>query len=120
MEKILIIGCQNAMGEVCIACTKCLVAFNRRKGQFERYKDAEVVGLLSCGGCPGAVIITRLSQSHLWNKPMGEMPTAVHIAPCIGDHCPYADDIMTKIKVKCAVPVIEGTHSFVPTGIFGK
>ena len=119
MEKILIVGCQKAMGDVCIGCSRCLVAFNRRKGQFQRYGEAEVLGLLSCGGCPGAVIVTRLAQVKLWNAPMGEKPTVVHIAPCIGDHCPYADDIVTKIKVKCGVPVVEGTHPFAPADIFG-
>ncbi|NDY58220.1 CGGC domain-containing protein [Desulfovibrio sulfodismutans] len=118
MEKILIVGCQKAMGDVCIGCSRCLVAFNRRLGLFSGYKEAEVIGLLSCGGCPGSVIVTRLAQVKLWNAPMNEKPTVVHIAPCIGDHCPYADDIMTKIQVKSGIPVVLGTHPFAPSDIF--
>jgi len=120
MEKILIIGCKNTMDDVCIGCSRCLVAFNRREGAFERYKgkEAEVMGILSCGGCPGAGIVTRLMQVKLWNMPLDEKPTAVHIGPCIGDHCPEADTIITKIQVKSGVPVVEGTHPYVPGNIF--
>ena len=77
MEKILIIGCRNTMDDVCVGCSRCMVAFNRREGSFERYKDqeAELIGLLNCGGCPGASIVTRLMQVKLWNMPLGEQPT---------------------------------------------
>lgn len=118
MEKILIVGCQKAMDDVCIGCSRCLVAFNRRAGAFSRYREAEILGLLGCGGCPGAVIVTRLAQVKLWNAPMHERPTQIHIAPCISDHCPHADDIVTKIKTKSGIPVSEGAHPFAPADIF--
>ncbi|MFP4111356.1 MAG: CGGC domain-containing protein [Desulfonatronovibrio sp.] len=121
MEKILIIGCKRAMNEVCIGCSRCLVAFNRREGMFKDYpEDAQILGLLSCGDCPGATIVTRLAQVKLWNAPMNEIPTKIHIGPCIADHCPYADDIITKIKVKAGIEVIEGTHSYMPDKIFAE
>jgi len=55
MEKVLIVGCKRAMDDVCIACSRCMVGFNRKEGEFARYKDqdAEVIGLLGCGDCPG-------------------------------------------------------------------
>ena len=73
MEKILIIGCKRTMDDVCIGCSRCLVGFNRREGFFELYADveAEVIGLLNCGDCPGTGIITRLAQVKLWNAPPG-------------------------------------------------
>lgn len=120
MEKILIVGCKRAMNEVCIGCSRCMVAFNRNDGFFELYEDsdAEVLGLLSCGDCPGATIVTRLAQFNAWNRPMDEKVTAVHIAPCILDHCPHSKDIISKIKAKAGVPVIEGTHTYKPENIF--
>ena len=92
MEKILIVGCKRAMDNVCIGCSRCLVGFNRRAGEFEAYKDedAEVTGLLNCGDCPGVTIVTRLAQVNLWKK----------------------------IKAKAGVPVIEGTHPYKPDQIF--
>jgi len=97
-----------------------MVGFNRRDGEFARYKDedAELMGLLNCGDCPGATIVTRLAQVKLWNQPMAEMATKVHIGPCIIDHCPYKDTIVKKIKAKAGVEVIEGTHPYKPDNIF--
>ena len=120
MEKILIVGCKNTMDDVCIGCSRCIVAFNRRVGAFAAYKDkeAEIMGILSCGGCPGASIVTRLIQVKLWNMPLDERPTVIHIGPCLADHCPHADDVVTKIQVKAGIPVIEGTHAYVPPKIF--
>lgn len=120
MEKILIIGCKRTMDDVCIGCSRCLVAFNRREGEFARYKgmDAEVIGLLNCGDCPGASIVPRLAQMNLWNKPMNEKVTKVHIAVCLTDHCPHKEAIINKIKAKAGVEVIEGSHPYIPQNVF--
>ena len=120
MEKILIIGCKNTMDDVCIGCSRCMVAFNRREGMFKQYEgvDAEIMGLLNCGGCPGASIIPRLIQVKLWNMPLDEQPTKIHLGPCLSDHCPYYDDLATKIKVKAGIDVIDGTHQYVPDKIY--
>lgn len=121
MEKVLIIGCRNTMDDVCIGCSRCMVGFNRGEGEFEAYVDeeAELMGLLSCGGCPGSGIVTRMAQVKLWNAPMGDMPTKIHIAPCITDHCPHAEEIVGKIRSKAGIDVIEGTHPYMPNNIFG-
>lgn len=120
MEKILIVGCQRVMDSVCIGCSRCLVAFNRREGAFTRYQDADaqVIGLLGCGDCPGAGIVPRLAQFALWNKPMNEKPTRVHISPCIIDHCPYSETLVKKIKAKAGIEVIEGSHPYIPENIY--
>ncbi len=120
MEKILIVGCKLAMDDVCIGCSRCFVGFNKKEGEFSKYKDqdAEIMGLLGCGGCPGSTIVTRLAQLSLWNKPMNEKPSKVHIAPCITDHCPHKEVIINKIKAKAGVEVIEGTHPYKPDNIF--
>src|SRR4030042_6792833 len=116
MEKSRMFGWKKAMDDVCIGCSRCLVGFNRREGEFARYKDsdAQMIGLLNCGDCPGATIVTRLAQINLWNKPMNEKVTKVHIGPCIVDHCPYSETIIKKIKAKAGVEVIEGTHPYKP------
>ena len=120
MEKILIVGCKTAMDDVCIGCSRCLVGFNKREGFFESYagQEAEVMGLLNCGGCPGATIVTRLAQVKLWNMPLEEKPTKIHIGPCITDHCPHKETIISKIKAKAGIDVVEGTHPYAPKDIF--
>lgn len=120
MERILIVGCKNTMDDVCIGCSRCLVGFNNRVGEFERYADtdAEIIGILNCGGCPGPSIVMRLAQLKLWNTPMDIKPTKIHIGPCLAMHCPYKDTIIAKIKAKSGVEVIEGTHPYLPENIF--
>ena len=120
MEKILIVGCKRAMDDVCIGCSRCMVGFNRKEGEFSRYEgqETELIGLLNCGDCPGATIVTRLAQVNLWNKPMGEQVTKIHLGPCITDHCPHKEVITNKIKAKAGVEVIEGTHPYKPDNIF--
>lgn len=120
MEKVLIVGCKKAMDDVCIGCSRCLVGFNRREGAFDIYadEDAEIIGLLNCGDCPGATIVTRLAQIKLWNGPLKESPTAIHIAPCIIDHCPYAETLIRKIENKAGIKVYHGTHPYIPKDIF--
>ena len=120
MEKILIFGCKNTMDDICIGCSRCLVGFNRSAGEFERYSEteSELIGILGCGGCPGMGAIPRLANFGLWNSKLDEQPTKVHIAPCVTQHCPYSETIISKIKAKTGVEVIEGTHPFLPENIF--
>jgi predicted metal-binding protein len=106
------------MDDDCIACSRCLVAFNRREGEYSRYTDAEILGILNCGDCPEAAFVPRLAQVNLWNAPMGEKPTAVHIADCMVDHCLHKDVLIGKIKAKAGVPVVEGIHPYIPENIF--
>lgn len=121
MEKILIFGCKNAMDDICIGCSRCMVGFNRKAGAFSQYKDqeSELIGILGCGGCPGMGTVVRLAQLSLWNAKLEEQPTKIHIAPCVAQHCPYSETIIKKIKAKAGVEVIIGTHPFQPENIFG-
>jgi predicted metal-binding protein len=122
MEKVLILGCKHTMDDVCIACSRCLVGFNKCEGVFEMYEntDTQLIGIMNCGDCPGASVVTRLAQLNLWNSLNNEKPTKVHIAPCILHHCPYKDIIINKVKAKVAagVEVIEGAHPYLPENIF--
>ncbi len=63
-------------------------------------------------------MVTRLAQAKLWNAPLNERPTAVHVAPCILDHCPHSQTLLAKIKAKAGIPVVEGTHPYLPANIF--
>jgi predicted metal-binding protein len=120
MEKLLIVGCKRTMNDTCIACSRCMVGFNRKEGEFNCYKDddTELIGILSCGDCPGMAIVPRLALMNVWNKPVNETITKIHIAPCIVDHCPYKDVLIEKIRAKSGVEVILGTHPYLPENIF--
>lgn len=120
MEKILIIGCKKMMDEFCIACSRCMVGFNRREGGFARYKDedAELIGMLHCGDCPGVGVVNRMAMFKLWNAPLGEKPTKVHLGTCIANYCPEKDRLLAKIKAKAGVEVVVGGHPYAPADLF--
>jgi predicted metal-binding protein len=83
-------------------------------------QDVELIGMINCGDCPGATIVTRLAQVKLWNKAVDETITKIHIGPCIVDHCPHKDIIIGKIRAKSGVEVIEGCHPYKPSDIFAS
>lgn len=49
---------------------------------------------------------------------MDDICIRVHIAPCVTMHCPYSETIISKIKAKTGVEVIEGKHPFMPENIY--
>ena len=55
---------------------------------------------------------------NLWNKPLDEKVTKVHVANCVMDNCQHIETILTKIKNKAGVEVIEGSHPYIPDDIF--
>jgi len=120
MEKVLVIGCKKSMNDVCIGCSRCQVAFNRKEGMFARYKeeDAQFLGILNCGDCPGSAMAIRLAQFKHWNAPMGELPTKIHIGNCFADNCPYRDTLIPIIQQKAGIEVVVGTHPYKAGDLF--
>ena len=119
--NIAILSCKNIKDETCIGCHRCLMAFDKKEGEFERYKDtdAKLRGLVHCGGCPGTSPVLRLVMLKTWMAPLGETIDAIHIGTCLLDNCPYIDTIMKKVKAKAGVDVIEGSHPYKPVNVFG-
>ncbi len=120
MERLLIIGCEKGMDRVCVGCSRCLVAFNRRDGEFARYaqQEVELMGIASCGGCPGDQLVPRLALMKLWNAPLEAEPTKIHMSPCLVN-CPHCESILAKMEAKCGIEIIKGTHPYQMESIFG-
>ncbi len=108
------------MDTLCIGCSRCLVAFNRREGAFTVYEGQEVrlIGLLSCGDCPGGTLVPRLAVMKLWNAPLAEDPTKIHMAPCLLN-CPHGDPILELMEARCGIEIVRGTHPYQMQTIFG-
>ncbi len=120
MERLLIIGCKKTMDVVCVGCSRCLVAANRYEGEFSRYRadKAAVIGITSCGDCPGGTLVPRLGQMKMVNAPLEEEPTKIHLAPCLVN-CPHCDSIVDRMKTKIGLEVVRGTHPYQMLSIFG-
>jgi predicted metal-binding protein len=119
--NVAVLSCKNIKDDVCIGCHRCLLAFDKKEGEFERYKgtDAKLRALIHCGGCPGTSPVVRMVNLKTWMAPMGETIDAVHIGTCLLDNCPYKDTIIQKVKAKAGVEVIEGSHPYRPVQVFG-
>jgi predicted metal-binding protein len=112
MERVLILGCKNNMDDACIGCFHCLAAFNSRQGGFARYQglEVELIGIMSCGGCPGTSMIARMITMALWCETAYEKPTEIYLGPCMLRSCPYNDVLTNKVKTMVGIEVIEGSH----------
>lgn len=125
MKKILIVKCQMISNQnLCPGDARCLVAFARKEGEFERYKndEAHIIGIIDCGGCEGNKnrVIPSLALLKTQLAALNEKPDVIHIGTCIMKFCKRKDDLIEAIKEKAGIEVIEGSHPYVPPTIFGS
>jgi predicted metal-binding protein len=110
MMKVGIIRCQQTE-DMCPGNTDFKVA-KEGKMAFENTGPVEVIGFVSCGGCPGKKAVTR-------GKLMVDRGAeAIALASCIskgnpiGYPCPHYEDIRNALgkKLSAEIPLIEWTH----------
>jgi len=119
--NIAIMGCKEIKDETCIGCQRCLTAFHRKEGEFERYKgdtEARIIAIFHCGGCPATSPVLRMKQLHGWMTPMGERVDVLHLGTCVKNHCHYKDKLLAAVRAKAGVDVVDGTHPYVPMDVF--
>lgn len=123
MKKIAILSCKMIRGQnLCPADAKCFTAIHRKEGEFERYKNDNVVliGIMDCGGCNGTRVIPSLGLLKMQLAALKENIDTLHIGTCIIKLCPQKDEIIKSVKEKAGIEVIEGTHKYAPPTIFGS
>ena len=49
---------------------------------------------------------------------MGETIDVLHFGTCLKNHCYYKDIILDVVGKKAGIEVVEGTHPYVPEGVF--
>jgi predicted metal-binding protein len=91
------------------AAGKCLAALRQREGAFSAYagREIELVGLTSCGGCPGG----NLEYAPEEMKKNGA--EVVHLATglVVGyPPCPHLDYFRRFIPENYGLTVVVGTH----------
>ncbi|QER41209.1 CGGC domain-containing protein [Thermodesulfobacterium sp. TA1] len=124
MKKIVLVKCKMIADQnLCPGDAKCFVALGRKEGEFARYKDeeAQIVGIVDCGGCEGNKnrVICSLMLLKIQLNALKEKVDSVHVGTCIMKFCKRKDDLISAIKEKAGVEVIEGTHPYAPLSIFG-
>jgi predicted metal-binding protein len=106
VKKIGIITCDRYAS---CAAGKCLRALTDRDGAFRRYEreELELVGITSCGGCPGG----NIEQAPAEMKDNGA--EIVHLATgfIVGyPPCPWLESFCEFIPVRFGLEVVIGTH----------
>jgi predicted metal-binding protein len=107
MARIGIMICDRE--RTCIG-GKCFMAIRERAGIFGKYprgEPIEVVGYVTCGGCPGE----RLERAPAMLKSYGA--EEIILASCFlagYPPCPYLKDFVQYIQGYVGIPVTVGSH----------
>lgn len=112
MTKVGILTCANSTQDLGCSSVFCLEELNNQRGAFGRYAEnggAQLMGIISCAGCPTAVapekIISRV-------RALAELGAeAIHISSCMMSICPYKnkyEKVLTEAFPD--VEVVVGTH----------
>ena len=98
MKKIGIIRCQQTE-DLCPGTTDFLCA-SQGKSAFEKLGSCEVIGFVSCGGCPGKKAVSRAKML------VDRGAEAIALASCItkgnpiGFPCPHREMMLGSITKK--------------------
>jgi len=109
MKKIGIIRCQQTEG-MCPGNT-CFKAVAEKFGVFKDLGDVELMGFVSCGGCPGKRAVLRAKRM------VGRGAEVIIQASCITKGtpidfpCPFAEEMRAAIKRKIGETIQVLTYS---------
>jgi predicted metal-binding protein len=107
--RIGIVKCEETL-DYCPS-TGCFLAAKKKTGKFRDYEDIEIIGLTTCGGCPGRKIVERVKKM----KQKGV--EVVHLSTCMVQlhpeppKCPFIEEIKKALKERVDIKVVEGTHN---------
>jgi len=114
MTRIGIIRCSNVTREMGCCSYMCLKELNAGTGPFYRYKEtggAELIGIISCAGCPTAVVPEKILSRVRALVELGA--EAIHISSCMMYVCPFKNKYKSLIEINFPdVKLFEGTHAY--------
>lgn len=98
--------------DMCPAST-CLLVMENRKQAFETVsEEIELVGVVTCGGCPGKKAVTRAVEMIRRGADTIVLASCITRGTPIGFPCPHAQEIEAAIRKKAgdSIRIIEYTH----------
>ena len=114
MPKVGILGCDATTREMDCVMIGCFGNLRGRQGMFEQYTEddpPELVGIISCGGCPTALGADRVWQKVKALKEYGI--EALHLTSCLVQVCPFTEDFIKAIRKEYPdLQIVQGTHPF--------
>jgi predicted metal-binding protein len=98
--------------DMCPATT-CFKVMNTNKLAFEGVdEDIEVIGVNTCGGCPGKKAVTRAAEMVKRGADTIVLASCITKGNPIGFACPHAEQMKKAIvkKVGDSIKIIDYTH----------
>lgn len=93
--------------------TTCLKVMKEKKLAFEGIEeDIEVIGVVTCGGCPGKKAVTRAAEMLKRGADTIVLASCIFKGTPIGFACPHAQAMKDAIikKIGNSVKIIDYTH----------
>lgn len=110
MRKIGIIRCQQT--EDLCAGTTDFVCAREGKGAFAELGPVEIVGFVSCGGCPGKRAIPRAKNMVKRGAEVIVIASCISKGNPVGFPCPHFTQIRDALRAQldANIEIIEWTH----------
>lgn len=110
MKKVGIIRCQQTE-DMCPGTT-CLKVATSGKLAFEEFGQCEVVGIVSCGGCPGKRAVPRAKMLVERGAEVIAFASCIFKGTPIGFPCPNAAQMKTAVQKKVGenIVILDYTH----------
>ena len=109
MKKVGIIRCQQTE-DLCPGSTDFVMAASG-KGAFEQTGAAEIIGFVSCGGCPGKRAVARAAMLKARGAEAVFLASCIKKGTPIGMPCPNYEAMKAAIEKKLeGLPLIDWTH----------
>ena len=111
MKKVGIIRCQQTE-DMCPGA-KCLQYAPQGKDAFAELGECQVVGFVSCGGCPGKRAVPRAQMLKKLGAEAVALTSCITLGTPIGFPCPNKALMLKAIKAALGddFPVLEYTHN---------
>lgn len=109
MKKVGVIRCQQT--EHLCPGTMDFVTASKGKGSFEPFGECQIVGFVSCGGCPGKQAVARAKMLVDRGAEVVALSSCIGKGTPIGFPCPNREQMAKAIRAKIGdVPLLEFTH----------
>lgn len=110
MKKVGIIRCQQTE-DMCPG-TACFKSSSNGKLAFEDIGVSEVIGFVSCGGCPGKKAVPRAKMLIDRGAEVIAFASCMRIGRPIGFPCPHFEQIKSAVanKISEEIEIIDWTH----------
>lgn len=109
MKKVGIIRCQQTE-DMCPGTTDFKTA-SSGKLAFEPFGPCEIVGFVSCGGCPGKRAVSRAKMLVERGAEVIFLASCIKKGNPVGMPCPNYEAMKTAIEKKIEnIPLVDWTH----------